>query len=202
MQSTGSTNRPALVLASSSPFRRELLSRLGVEFSSVAPEIDETPLPEETPEALVLRLAERKALAVGETHPNALIIGSDQVATLDERILGKPGNHTRALEQLQQASGRRVTFYTGLCLYNSAGGSRQRCCETFHVHFRELDTGEIENYLRKETPYNCAGSFKSEGLGICLFQGMEGRDPTSLIGLPLIQLVNMLRNEGLDVLAV
>lgn len=202
MHTTGSTSHPILVLASSSPFRRELLSRLGVEFSSIAPEIDETPLPGETPAALVLRLAERKALAVGELHPDALIIGSDQVATLDERILGKPGDHTRAVEQLQRASGRRVTFYTGLCLYNSASKNRQCCCETFHVHFRELDTREIENYLRKETPYNCAGSFKSEGLGICLFQGMEGRDPTSLIGLPLMQLVSMLRNEGLDVLTV
>lgn len=191
-----------LVLASSSPFRRELLSRLGVEFSSVSPEIDETPLPGESPETLVLRLAERKALAVGKSHPDALIIGSDQVATLEDRILGKPGSHQRAVEQLRQASGKRVTFHTGLCLYNSASGNRQSCCETFHVHFRELDAQEIENYLHKETPYNCAGSFKSEGLGICLFQGMEGRDPTALIGLPLIQLVSMLRNEGLDVLTV
>jgi len=146
------------------------------------------------------RPALKKALAVGQSHPKALIIGSDQVAVLDQQILGKPGSHARAVEQLQQASGKRVTFHTGLCLYNSASGERRICCEPFDVLFRDLTRQEIERYLHKETPYNCAGSFKSEGLGICLFQGMQGNDPTALIGLPLIQLVNMLRNEGVDVL--
>jgi septum formation protein len=177
------------------------LSRLGVEFSSVSPDINESPLAGEQPESLVQRLAMEKALAVGLTHPKALIIGSDQVAVLDQQILGKPGSHARAVEQLQQASGKRVTFLTGLCLYNSSNGERQICCEPFDVLFRDLALQEIEHYLHKETPYNCAGSFKSEGLGICLFQGMQGNDPTALIGLPLIRLVDMLRHEGVDVLS-
>lgn len=189
-----------LVLASSSPYRREVLSRLGVEFSSVSPDIDESSREGEHPQALVCRLAENKALAVAASHPKALIIGSDQVATLDDRILGKPGNHERAVEQLSLVSGRRVTFHTGLCLLNSETGERQLRSEPFYVEFRQLNSKEIENYLRKEQPYNCAGAFKSEGLGICLFKRMEGDDPASLIGLPLIQLVDMLRNEGLDVL--
>jgi septum formation protein len=189
-----------LILASSSPYRREVLSRLGVEFSSVSPDIDESPRDGETPQALVARLAESKALAVAESHPKGLIIGSDQVATLDDMILGKPGNHERAVEQLTLASGKRITFHTGLCLLNSETGERQVRCEPFSVEFRDLSDEEIENYLRKEQPYNCAGAFKSEGLGICLFKRMEGDDPASLIGLPLIQLVDMLRNEGLDVL--
>lgn len=189
-----------LVLASSSPYRREVLSRLGVEFSTVSPEIDESSLDGETPQALVCRLAESKTKAVAASHAHALIIGSDQVATLDNQVLGKPGNHQRAVEQLTMASGRRVTFFTGLCLFNSDTGTHQVCCEPFHVEFRELSAGEIESYLQKEQPYNCAGAFKSEGLGVCLFKRMQGDDPTSLIGLPLIQLVNMLRKEGLDVL--
>jgi septum formation protein len=189
-----------LILASSSPYRREVLSRLGVEFSSVSPDIDESPRDGESPQALVARLAESKAQAVAESHPKGLIIGSDQVATLDGIILGKPGNHERAVEQLTLASGRRITFHTGLCLLNSETGESQVRCEPFSVEFRDLSGEEIENYLRKEQPYNCAGAFKSEGLGICLFKRMEGDDPASLIGLPLIQLVDMLRNEGLDVL--
>jgi MAF protein len=189
-----------LILASSSPYRREVLSRLGIEFSSVSPEIDESSLDNEGPEALVRRLAENKARAVASTHPKALIIGSDQVATLEDRVLGKPGNHERAVEQLTLASGKRVTFHTGLCLLNSENGKLQISCEPYHVEFRELTAEEIDHYLRKEQPYNCAGAFKSEGLGVCLFKRMEGDDPASLIGLPLIQLVNMLRNEGLDVL--
>ncbi|MEJ2464356.1 MAG: Maf family nucleotide pyrophosphatase [Candidatus Thiodiazotropha sp.] len=189
-----------LILASSSPYRREVLSRLGVEFSSVSPDIDESPRDGESPQALVARLAESKAQAVAESHPKGLIIGSDQVATLDDIILGKPGNHERAVEQLTLASGRRITFHTGLCLLNSETGESQVRCEPYSVEFRDLSGEEIENYLRKEQPYNCAGAFKSEGLGICLFKRMEGDDPASLIGLPLIQLVDMLRNEGLDVL--
>ncbi|MET0065513.1 MAG: Maf family nucleotide pyrophosphatase [Candidatus Thiodiazotropha sp.] len=194
-------NHPLLVLASSSPFRRELLSRLGIEFSTASPDVDESPLEQESAEDLVVRLAEMKAKAVAETHPDALIIGSDQVATLQGHVLGKPGTHERATGQLAMASGQQVTFHTGLCLYNSRSGVSQTCREPFHVYFRNLKAYEIENYLRKEQPYQCAGSFKSEGLGICLFERLEGDDPNSLIGLPLIRLIGMLRKEGLDILA-
>lgn len=192
---------PQLVLGSTSPFRRELLNRLGLAFSTAAPEIDETPEHNEIAEALVVRLAKLKAKAVAKDHPNALIIGSDQVATIDGTILGKPNDHARAVEQLTRASGKRVTFFTGLCLLNSHTGDAQLCCEPFHVHFRRLDRASIENYLRREKPYQCAGSFKSEGLGIALFERMEGDDPNALIGLPLIRLVTMLKNEGVDILS-
>lgn len=190
-----------LVLGSTSPFRRELLARLGLSFIVASPNIDETVQPNEKPASLVRRLAKQKALAVATDHPHALIIGSDQVATLDGRILGKPGNHARAVEQLSLASGKKVTFYTGLCLLNSASGNIQLHCEPFHVYFRSLDAETIENYLRREQPYNCAGSFKSEGLGIALFERLEGDDPNALIGLPLIRLVSMLMNEGIDPLS-
>lgn len=202
MHAASPTDHPTLILASSSPFRRELLSRLGMEFSSVSPAIDESPLVNEASDALVRRLAESKARAIAESHPDALIIGSDQVATIGNRILGKPGSHERAVEQLMQASGQRVSFLTSLCLLNSAKGTIQLACEPYHVEFRELTRQEIEHYLHKEQPYNCAGSFKSEGLGICLFQRMQGDDPSSLIGLPLIRLVDMLRNEGVDILTM
>ncbi len=200
MLDTTPPSHPPLILASSSPYRREILSRLGVEFGSASPDIEETRHDNESPGELVRRLAEEKALAIAPTHPKALIIGSDQVATLGNQVLGKPGSHERAVEQLKIVSGKRVTFLTGLCLLNSETGRRQVCCEAFHVEFRELTEEEIVSYLNKEQPYNCAGSFKSEGLGICLFKRMQGDDPASLIGLPLIQLVNMLREEGLDVL--
>ncbi|MCG7900109.1 MAG: Maf-like protein [Candidatus Thiodiazotropha lotti] len=199
-QVTQSDHLP-LVLASSSPFRRELLSRLGLEFSTSSPDVDESRLKDESAEALVLRLSQQKAMAVAESHPEALIIGSDQVATVDGEILGKPGNHEKAIEQLLNASGKKVTFYTGLTLHNSKTGRNQTCCEPFHVQFRTLNRSEIENYLLKEQPYNCAGSFKSEGLGISLFEYMEGADPNALIGLPLIRLNTMLRQEGVDILA-
>ncbi|MBA1443391.1 MAG: Maf-like protein [Chromatiales bacterium] len=189
-----------LVLGSTSPFRRELLNRLGIAFETASPEIDETPVPDEAPEALVTRLARLKAEAVRESWPNALIIGSDQVATIDGEILGKPGSHERAVEQLSKAAGKRVSFSTGLCLLNSRTGNTQVCCEPFHVYFRQLEQAAIEHYLQREQPYNCAGSFKSEGLGITLFEKMEGDDPNSLIGLPLIRLVDMLANEGWDIL--
>jgi MAF protein len=189
-----------LVLASTSPFRKELLARLGLSFTTASPEVDESPLDGETPDALVQRLALKKAQAVAGQFPNALIIGSDQVATIDERILGKPGDHERALEQLSAAAGRRVTFYTGLCLLNSASSESQIICEPFHVHFRPLDAAAIDDYLRREQPYNCAGSFKSEGLGITLFEKLEGNDPNALIGLPLIRLVGMLEEEGVAVI--
>jgi MAF protein len=200
MNEVTSPSHLPLILASSSPYRRELLSRLGIEFGAISPEIDESSLDGETPQALVCRLAESKAREIGTSHPPALIIGSDQVATLEGELLGKPGDHERAVAQLAMASGKQVTFYTGLCLLNSESGNCQVCCEPFHVEFRELTAEEIEHYLRKEQPYNCAGSFKSEGLGICLFKRMQGDDPASLIGLPLIHLVDMLRNEGLNVL--
>jgi MAF protein len=167
----------------------------------MSPEIAEEAQLGEAPEMLVTRLAECKAREVAKDHPNALIIGSDQVAVVDGTILGKPGDHQRAVEQLLYASGKRVSFLTGLCLLNSETGHLQVCCEPFHVIFRFLQQREIENYLQKEQPYNCAGSFKSEGLGISLFERLEGEDPNALIGLPLIRLIAMLRNEGVDVLA-
>ncbi len=189
-----------LVLASTSPFRRELLGRLGHPFSTAAPATDESPLPGESAEALVVRLAEDKARAVACANPAALIIGSDQVAVIDGVVLGKPGDHARATAQLAAASGKTVVFHTGLCLLNSATGSVQVEHVPFRVQFRTLSAEQIEGYLRAEQPYNCAGSFKSEGLGIALFERLEGDDPNSLIGLPLIRLVRMLENEGVRVI--
>ncbi len=189
---------PNLVLGSTSPFRKKLLEKLNIPFITASPNIDEAPLANETAQQLVSRLAQAKAKAVASTHPNALIIGSDQVATIEGQIVGKPGCKSKAFEQLMQASGRRVTFYTGLCLYNSYTQKSQLCCEPFHVHFRQLEQAQIERYLDIEQPYNCAGSFKSEGLGIVLFSQLEGHDPNTLIGLPLIRLTDMLANEGLS----
>jgi len=190
-----------LVLASSSPYRSALLGRLGLPFETAVPLVDESRRPGEPPQVLVLRLAEAKARAVARVHPDALIIGSDQVACIDDRILGKPGNRARALEQLEQASGRCVVFQTGLCLLNAVTGRTQTLVEPFRVHFRPLTRVRIEAYLDRETPYNCAGSFKSEGLGIALFERLDGHDPSALIGLPLIRLVTLLESEGLDPLA-
>ncbi len=191
---------PILVLASTSPFRRELLKRLGLPFLIASPEVDETRQPNESPEALVTRLAEAKARAVAAEHPQALIIGSDQVACVDGEILGKPGNRERALAQLTLAANKAVTFQTGLCLLNSATGRTQVSREPFHAHFRALTQDQIAGYVDRERPFNCAGSFKSEGLGIALFERLEGTDPSALVGLPLIRLVAMLAAEGLDVL--
>ncbi len=188
--------RQALVLASTSPFRRELLTRLGIGFATAAPEVDETPRRGETPDALVRRLSEAKARAVGETC-RGLIIGSDQVATTGSDILGKPGTHERAVAQLQHLSGKTVTFHTGLCLLNSENGELQLDVVPFRVVFRQLDDERIERYLQHDRPYNCAGSFKSEGLGITLFERMQGDDPTALIGLPLIRLTTMLARAGM-----
>jgi len=189
-----------LVLASTSPFRKELLAKLHLEFVADNPQVDETPLPGETPEQLVARLAEAKARAVGSRHPDALIIGSDQVAVNGETILGKPGDHACATQQLRQASGKRITFLTGLALFNSATGQCQVVVEPFSVVFRQLGDEQIDNYLKREQPYNCAGSFKSEGLGIALFQRLEGDDPNALIGLPLIRLIEMLEKEKVCVI--
>ena len=193
-----------LVLASTSPFRKEVLSKLGLAFETASPDADETALPDESPEELVARLSELKACAVAGAYPEALIIGSDQMAVLTTEagveVLGKPLTHEKAVEQLRKLSGHRVTFLTGLCLYNSQADRAQVVVEPFHVHFRELTDEMIENYLRAEEPYNCAGSFKSEALGIVLFDRLEGEDPNALIGLPLIRLVRLLEEEGVHVL--
>lgn len=190
-----------LILASSSLFRKAILDKLNLPYQTHSPDIDETAQAEETPVELVARLAEEKARAVESHHPDSLIIGSDQVAVIDDQILGKPHTHENAIKQLQQASGRKVTFYTGLSLFNAQTGRAQTDVVPFEVHFRHLSDNMIESYLKAETPYNCAGSFKSEGLGIVLFEHLRGDDPNTLIGLPLIRLVAMLEAEGIDVLA-
>ena len=188
-----------LVLASTSAFRRELLARLRLPFLTDAPDLDERALPDEDPTSLVQRLAEAKARAVAARHPSALVIGADQVACLRGQILGKPGTRENAFRQLREAAGRLVTFYTGLCLLNTSTGRAQLACEPFSVHFRSLDDAQIARYLEMEQAYDCAGSFKSEGLGISLVERMEGDDPNALIGLPLIRLVSMLTAEGVAV---
>jgi MAF protein len=192
------TDTPALLLASSSPFRRQLLDKLGLDFIHQSPDIDESPLADESPVALVMRLAREKAGALAGSHPDTLIIGSDQVAVIGDRVLGKPGPREKAIEQLSAASGQRVTFLTGLCLLNTATGRTQVACDPFHVQFRTLRPAQIERYVDAEQPLNCAGSFKSEGLGIVLFKAMEGRDPNTLVGLPLILLTEFLAAEGIS----
>ncbi|WP_290522319.1 nucleoside triphosphate pyrophosphatase [Alcanivorax sp.] len=192
------TATPALLLASSSPFRRELLGKLHLEFSHQSPDIDEARHEGETPTNLVMRLAQQKAAALAEQHPDTLIIGSDQVAVLGDQVLGKPGTREKAIEQLSAASGQRVTFLTGLCLLNTTTGRTQVACEPFNVQFRTLKQQQIKRYVDLEQPLNCAGSFKSEGLGIVLFKALEGRDPNSLIGLPLIVLTEFLAAEGVQ----
>jgi septum formation protein len=185
----------SFTLASTSPFRKELLQRLGIPFTTAAPDIDETPLANESAEALVRRLSESKARAVASTR-RGLIIGSDQVATTGNNLLGKPGTHARALEQLRSLSGQRVTFHTGLCLLNTGTDTALLDVVPFSVKFRQLDQDQIERYLHRDRPYQCAGSFRSEGLGITLFEYMDGDDPTALIGLPLIRLTSMLAQAG------
>ncbi|WP_330959137.1 Maf family protein [Photobacterium sp. 53610] len=192
--------KQALLLASTSPFRRSLLEKFGLPFSCAAPDIDESPLPGENAEALVKRLAEAKARACRPGHPNHLIIGSDQVCVINGSIVGKPHTTENACTQLMAASGQTVTFYTGLCLYNAANDTAEVICEPFHVHFRELTENEIRQYVLREQPLQCAGSFKSEGLGIALFDRLDGRDPNTLVGLPLITLREMLSRQGVSVL--
>lgn len=189
---------PQLILASTSPWRRALLEKLAIPFECAAPEVDETPLPGEAPRHLVLRLAQKKAQSLAHRYPSHLIIGSDQICVLDGEITGKPLTEENARQQLLKARGNIVTFYTGLALYNSATGHLQTEVEAFDVHFRHLSETEIEDYVRKERPLHCAGSFKSEGLGIALFERLEGRDPNTLIGLPLIALCQMLRRENVN----
>ena len=189
-----------LVLASTSPYRKELLQRLGLKFITAAPHIDESRRLAESPEQLVRRLAEEKAHVVAKKFSDALIIGSDQVAVMGKEVLTKPGTHENAVGQLQRCSGQTVTFVTGLCLLNARTGKAQSEVIPFRVHFRSLNATQIENYLRREQPYDCAGSFKSEGLGIALFDRLEGDDPAALIGLPLIRLTRMLETEGIQVI--
>lgn len=188
-----------LLLASSSPARRELLQRLGLSFSCASPDIDETPRPGEAAIALVKRLSEAKARTLSARHAGSLIIGSDQVLSLDGEILGKPGTHENAFAQLDRLSGRSATFHTGLCLLNTATGSCHLTAEPFTVQFRELTPAAIERYLQADRPYGCAGSFKAESLGIALFTEFQGRDPNSLIGLPLMALVDFLQAEGIAI---
>jgi septum formation protein len=193
-------NAPQLVLASTSPFRRELLARLGLPFSIANPAVDEFPLPGESPESTALRLSEAKARAVAANYPEALIIGSDQVACLDDQIFGKPGTHENAVKQLQSMRGRSVNFFTGLCLLNTKTGQAHIRGVSTLVTFRDLTDLEIENYLMRDQPYNCAGSAKSEGLGIAIIAKMDGSDPNALIGLPLIALCDLLKIERYSVL--
>ena len=194
------TDGRRLILASTSPFRRDLLARLDLPFEVRDPAGEEARLAGEDAPTLVARLAERKARPVARREPASLIIGSDQAAALDGDILGKPGDHERATAQLLRAAGRTVTFYTGLCLLDGASGRIQIAVEPFRVVFRDLTPQQIDGYLRRERPYQCAGSFKSEGLGIALFERLEGDDPTGLIGLPLIRLTRMLEAAGVAVL--
>jgi 7-methyl-GTP pyrophosphatase len=188
-----------LLLASSSPYRKELLMRLGLPFTTASPDIDEAPLEGEAADTLAVRLATEKAGALAAAYPDHWIIGSDQVASLEDgQRLSKPGNLERATEQLYRSSGQAVTFHTGLSLLNATNGEQQTHCDVFTAHFRELSGEEIECYLAAEQPFDCAGSFKMEGLGIALFRSLEGRDPNSLVGLPLIALNAMLCNWGLN----
>ena len=189
-----------LVLASTSPFRRELLGRLGFSFDVANPRTDESPLPNEAPEDTALRLSEAKARAVASLFPDALIIGSDQVAVLDGQAYGKPGTHDNAVRQLRTMRGRTVNFFTGLCLLDARTGQAQVCGVPTLVTFRDLNDAEIESYLRREQPYQCAGAAKSEGLGIAIIARMQGDDPNALIGLPLITLCDLLKEAGCPVL--
>ena len=192
--------KQTLILASSSEYRRELLLKLQIPFSGISPYVDETPLDGEKPQETALRLAQVKARKVGSDYPHALVIGCDQVATLDGEQLGKPLNHANATIQLQKMRGREVTFHSALCLFNAPTGNMQALVVPYVVRFRQLTDEQIENYLTKEQPYHCAGSAKSEGLGIALIERMLGEDPNALIGLPLIKLITMLQNEGVSVI--
>ncbi|MGJ8620883.1 MAG: Maf family nucleotide pyrophosphatase [Methylophilaceae bacterium] len=192
--------KQAIILASSSVYRRELMQRLQIPFHTVSPHVDETVLADEKPQDTALRLSKEKAIKVGTEYPHALIIGCDQVATLEGEQLGKPLNHKNATKQLQLMRGKEVTFHSALCLYNAETSSMQAQVVPYLVKFRQLTDEQIESYLIKEQPYHCAGSAKSEGLGIALIERMIGDDPNALIGLPLIKLISMLQNEGVNVI--
>ena len=189
---------PALILASTSRYRRELLQRLRLTFEVVAPQVDEAPLPGETPAALAQRLALAKALAVAALRPDAVVIGSDQVADLDGQPIGKPHTHERAVAQLQSMRGRRVVFQTAVAVVRADRGYAQGLLAPVAVQFRNLSDAEIEHYLRTEQPYDCAGSAKCETLGIALLDAIDSDDPTALVGLPLIRTCRLLREAGLD----
>jgi septum formation protein len=191
-------SHPTLVLASSSRYRRQLLARLRLPFSCAVPDVDETPHQGETAVDLAARLAHAKALAVRSAHPGALIIGCDQVAVVDGTLLNKPGDHVHAVRQLKLMRGKAVAFHTALCLLNAASDRTQTEIVTVTVHMRDLSDAQIEHYLQAEQPYNCAGSARIEGLGITLVAKLEGDDPNALIGLPLIKLCDMLRNENME----
>lgn len=191
--------RSPLILASSSAYRRMLLGRLGLDFRPISPDIDERSLAHETPEATALRLAEAKSRKVAETETAALVIGSDQVAVMGEHILGKPGSHQAAAAQLEAMSGKAVVFHTALCLFNAVSGQAQLANVPTTVRFRRLDAAQIERYLQQDRPYDCAGSAKIEALGISLVESVDSTDPTALIGLPLIALVDMLLREGVTI---
>lgn len=196
---SSSSTPPRLILGSSSVYRRELLSRLRLPFDVITPDIDETPLAGEQPDATALRLAQAKAAAIAAQMPDTLVIGSDQVATLDGRQIGKPGNHANALQQLQTMRGRTVVFHTALCLLDNrtdAAAPLQIDNIRTRVTFRDLPDAELDAYLRAEQPYDCAGSAKNEGLGIAILSSVESSDPTALTGLPLIALTSMLRRAG------
>ncbi|PPC82395.1 MAG: septum formation inhibitor Maf [Methylotenera sp.] len=189
-----------LILASSSIYRRELLSRLQIPFSCISPDVDETPFDNELPQETALRLAQEKAIKVATTHSDALVIGCDQVAMLDNIQLGKPLNHDNATKQLRMMRGKEVIFHSALCLYNAKTQHMQATVVPYVVKFRNLTDAQIESYLLKEQPYHCAGSAKSEGLGIAIIEKMTGDDPNALIGLPLIALINMLNHEQVAVI--
>lgn len=201
--SAGVPGAPArtLVLASTSRYRRALLNQLQLPFEVAAPDTDETPLPGEKPVETALRLAEAKARSVATRFPGALIIGSDQVADCDGAAIGKPGDHARAIAQLTALSGRTVVFHTGLALLDAASGFCQTAMIDVRSTFRDLTPSEIDAYLRRDQPYDCAGAIKSDALGIALFVRIESDDPSALVGLPLIRLSDMLRNAGVDLLA-
>lgn len=191
---------PQLVLASTSKYRRELLARLGLPFEVASPHVDETALPDEAPQDTARRLAEAKARAVAARFPQAIVIGSDQVAVLEDMPLGKPGDHATALRQLKAIRGKEVVFHTALCLYNAASGQADTRIVPYCVRFRDYSDAQIERYLQREQPYDCAGSARCEGLGIALIAEMRGDDPNALIGLPLIALTEMLAAQGVSVL--
>ncbi len=189
-----------IILASSSPFRKALLERLNLPFECLSPEIDESQLTGESAEAYVCRLAQQKAQVISHQHPEAVIIGSDQCALLGDQLLGKPGDPEHAMQQLKAAQGKSVIFHTGLCVMQASTGFSETDDIQFQVKFRHLNDQQLSHYLDVEQPYQCAGSFKSEGYGVALFDNMQGDDPTALIGLPLIRLVNMLENAGISVI--
>lgn len=191
---------PPIILASTSIYRKELLQKLQINFICAAPNIDETPQKNEPPKQLALRLAKEKAIAIKQQYPQHIIIASDQVASFSNKILGKPGNHKQTIDQLKQQSGQSVNFFTSVCVLNSATNTSYIDLDVCTVHFKHLSDQQIFNYVDLEKPYDCAGGFKSEGLGIALFDKIEGEDPNALIGLPLIKLISLLGKFDIEIL--